>query len=199
MSVARANTMLATFAGAAQRDRAFRDRERDRHAMLDVLAWLWDVVAEPVLTALGHSGPPGHAIGGHGCGGVPPDRLLSCRSMPRPGHPRHRSSIDSANSVLDRVISSYTPTLTALAHTRQAVTSGPARQLAVGMPTTPGLSPLPAVPEEMEILGTLLPARPGNYHLTESQATRQRPVNWFPATRGCTSHAMLGKNTPTRP
>ena len=27
--------------------------------MLDVLDWLWDVIAGPVLTALGHTGPPG--------------------------------------------------------------------------------------------------------------------------------------------
>ena len=45
-------------AGAADPGRAFLDREKDRHAILDVLDWLWDVIAEPVLTALGHTSAP---------------------------------------------------------------------------------------------------------------------------------------------
>ena len=37
---------------------AFRDRERDRHIVLDILDWLWDRVTGPVLTVLGHVSPP---------------------------------------------------------------------------------------------------------------------------------------------
>ncbi|MBL0803443.1 hypothetical protein G6539_24905 [Streptomyces albidoflavus] len=38
--------------------------------VLEVLAWLWDTVAEPVLTALGHTGPPDPGRPGPGCGGA---------------------------------------------------------------------------------------------------------------------------------
>jgi CHAT domain-containing protein len=70
------------------------------------------------------------------------------------------------------VICSYTPTLTTLTHTHQPVASTPVRQLTVGMPTTPGLPPLPAVPAELEVLARHFPACADNHQLVESQATR---------------------------
>ena len=57
-AVDNANGMLRALAAAADPRRAFQDREKDRRAILDVLDWLWDVIAEPVLTALGHTSPP---------------------------------------------------------------------------------------------------------------------------------------------
>ena len=53
--VEHANRMLQALAGAAHMEGTFIDRERDRHTILDILGWLWDVLAEPVLTALGHT------------------------------------------------------------------------------------------------------------------------------------------------
>jgi len=53
---------------------------------------------------------------------------------------------------MDRVVSSYTPTLTALARTRRPDVSGPARQLAVGVAAAPGQLPLNSVPAEMQVL-----------------------------------------------
>lgn len=50
-----ANEMLHMLPGAADPRRAFPDREKDRHAVLDVLDWLADVIANPVLAALGHT------------------------------------------------------------------------------------------------------------------------------------------------
>ena len=78
----------------------------------------------------------------------------------------------NADSVLDRVISSYTPTLAALARSRQLTQPGRARQLTVGMPATPGLPPLPAVPAELEVLATLL--SPGRRSTISSRSPRQR-------------------------
>jgi CHAT domain-containing protein len=92
-------------------------------------------------------------------------------------HPRHRTSTGSDDSVLDRVISSYTPTLTALARARQPVTPGPVHQLAIGMPTTPGLPPLPAVPAELEVLARHFPPGQDHCQLVESQATRANAVD----------------------
>nr|WP_237524947.1 CHAT domain-containing protein [Streptomyces sp. SID5643] len=111
----------------------------------ETLAWLWDVVTEPVLKALGLTRPvsegepwprvwwsptgwlnrlPLHAAGHHGQGG--------------PG-------------VLDFVVSSYTPTVRALinARTRTAATARDApRVLAVGVAHTPGYAPLSATLQE---------------------------------------------------
>ena len=52
-----ANRMLRALEGTGQ-IRAFLDRENDRKAILDVLDWLWDVLATPVLVALGHTSTP---------------------------------------------------------------------------------------------------------------------------------------------
>lgn len=75
--------------------------------------------------------------------------------------------------MLDRVISSYTPTLTRLAHARRpAAKPGPVRQLTVAMPVTPGMPPLPAVPAERAILARHFPPGPANHQLTGPDATR---------------------------
>src|SRR5450756_1515643 len=53
--------------------RAVQDAERDRDQTLaSVLAWLWDVIADPVLSALGLLAWPGsgQASPGRGCGGA---------------------------------------------------------------------------------------------------------------------------------
>jgi CHAT domain-containing protein len=81
-------------------------------------------------------------------------------------HPRHQHPVHlgpsgnpaTIDTVPDRVISSYTPTLTALlrAHTTPAPIGQP-RLLAVGMPTTPGASDLPAVPAELDRIDARYP------------------------------------------
>jgi CHAT domain-containing protein len=61
--------------------------------------------------------------------------------------------------VLDRVISSYTPTVRALAYARgREATTPPARALIVAMPTTPGASPLRNVVKEAAWLRQRLPS-----------------------------------------
>jgi hypothetical protein len=50
--------MLEALVRAADPNRAFQDREKDRRSMLDVLEWLWDMVTAPVLSALGHDKKP---------------------------------------------------------------------------------------------------------------------------------------------
>jgi hypothetical protein len=138
---------------ATHRDRPFSDRERDRHTALDILGWLWDTITGPVLTHLGHTSTPKP--------GTPwpriwwcPTGLLTVLPLHAAGHhPRHHrpDNLTRTETVLDRVISSYTPTLTALlrAHTTP-VPAGSPRLLAVGMPTTPGAGDLPAVPTELD-------------------------------------------------
>ena len=106
-----ADAMLAALADSS---RGSSDREKGRLAILDILDWLWEVLAEPVLTALGHTATP---ASGDACPRVwwspaGPLTVLPIHAAGR--HPRHGDTVAGA-SVLDRVVSSYTPTLDALA------------------------------------------------------------------------------------
>lgn len=120
-----------------------------------ILEWLWDAVAEPVLDHLGHRpAEPGTRL--------PriwwmPGGLLGLLPLHAAGY--HREG--RGRTVLDRVISSYTPTLRALGRARdQAVSGPPERSLIVAMPTTPGqgIPPLRHVADEARFLQARLPA-----------------------------------------
>ncbi|TJZ57077.1 CHAT domain-containing protein [Streptomyces piniterrae] len=96
-----------------------RRRQRAAQAALHTtLEWLWDVAAEPVLRALGHHGPP--AAGGD----WPrvwwaPGSLLGRLPLHAAGHHGDPEDAPERRTVLDRVVSSYTPTVGALRHARQ--------------------------------------------------------------------------------
>lgn len=126
------------------------------------LSWLWNVVAEPVLNALGR-GPVS--------GDWP--RLWWCPTGALallPLHAAGRHDVPGC-SVLDRVISSYTPTLRALTTVSPPA---PAEEgmLVVSMPQTPGHSPLPAVDEERRLLDRMLATAPRRLFLDGGSATR---------------------------
>ncbi|WP_406270308.1 CHAT domain-containing protein [Actinacidiphila glaucinigra] len=113
------------------------EHDRARELVLDTLAWLWRTVAEPVLTALGLTRPlPGDAP----ASAAP--RLWWSASGPLAYLPLHAAGLQrkhqlpDGRTVLDRVASSYTPTLRALRHAR-LISSGRTggRLLAVGRPT----------------------------------------------------------------
>ena len=170
-AVAQANGMLQALGGAADPTRAYREKNRD--AVVDVLEWLWDAIAAPVLTALGYTGAPGT--------GDPWPRVWWCPTGPLTVLPIHAAghhprvgtaAKGSIDCVLDRVISSYTPTMAALARARQPAPAATVRQLTVGMPNTPGLPPLPAVAAELEILVSHFPRGEANHQLTGPEATR---------------------------
>jgi tetratricopeptide (TPR) repeat protein len=141
-------------------------RRRAQAVLTGTLEWLWDVVAEPVLEALGYreqhvggsewprvwwvpGGPlaqlPLHAAGYH----------ADAREMPR------------RRTVMDRVVSSYTPTVRALRHAREQqarrreetehATRDPVRALIVAMPTTPDHADLEHVLDEVSVVQTHLP------------------------------------------
>ncbi|CAL9418735.1 CHAT domain-containing protein [Streptomyces sp. enrichment culture] len=120
------------------------------------LGWLWDVIAEPVLAE------------------VRADRLwwlptgaLSFLPLHAAGH--HHDG--SGRTVLDRTVSSYTPTLRmlALSRARARRVALPAEPLVVALPETPGAAPLPGVTSET---GELLRLRPGARVLHGSAAGR---------------------------
>ena len=138
------------------------DRANAQKTLRQVLAWLWDNAAGPVLYALGHRDQP--------LPGKPwprlwwvPGGLLSLLPIHAAGH--HTNPADPGlRTVIDRVISSYTPTIGALAHARTAhaaaVTGAARRSLIVAMPTTPDLpggAELIYVPAEAALLRARLP------------------------------------------
>ncbi|MFI5590017.1 hypothetical protein ACIA5G_33560 [Amycolatopsis sp. NPDC051758] len=108
---------------------AAHDTDADRETRLaaqgtlnKILAWLWDNAAEPVLDALGLNSTP---VASHsGTGDWPrvwwaPGGLLGMLPIHASGH--HSDALDDPHrrTVLDRVVSSYTPTVRALSYARR--------------------------------------------------------------------------------
>ncbi|MBV9011117.1 MAG: CHAT domain-containing protein [Pseudonocardiales bacterium] len=146
--------LLGALTHAGHADRPVPDREKDRQTVLNILAWLWDAIAAPVLTNLSYTSPPAPDNAWPRIWWCPtgPLTLLPLHAAGH-HHLRHQRSDGpaSTDTVPDRVISSYAPTLTALlrAHTAAVPPSRP-QLLAIGMPTTPGASDLDQVPTELD-------------------------------------------------
>lgn len=134
-------------------------RQAGREQLPRTLEWLWDNATGPVLDALGYR-----------------DRLTPGQTGPRvwwipgglfgllPIHAGgyHRDATDpDAKTVMDRIISSYTPTIGALRYARRPAATDPTTAsqsaLIVAMPTTPGFPDLPAVPEETRLVASHFP------------------------------------------
>jgi tetratricopeptide (TPR) repeat protein len=156
------------------------DLDSAEAAVRGVLSWLWTAIAAPVLAELRPAKPASED--------GPWDRIWWCPSgllsfLPLHAAGDHETCFDETpRTVLDRVISSYTPTLRALLHARRPAESGTAdsstaergvtergavargatrsgtagdgadRLLLVAMPQTPGFADLPGTPAEAESL-----------------------------------------------
>ncbi|MET0135921.1 MAG: CHAT domain-containing protein [Kibdelosporangium sp.] len=139
---------------------ASSDVDEREAVLLDTLGWLWDVVAEPVLDRLG-------------CAPEPEDwpRLWWSPTgvlnfLPLHAAGRHDQP---GMSVLDRVVSSYTPTIRALMHSRAGAVHPHRTALAVAMPETPGHTSLPATRVDAESLAARMP---GPLPMIGPEATR---------------------------
>lgn len=181
-------------AALASRDEA-EDGAARAAAVHEVLGWLWDALAEPVLNALkdlhaAHRGPqPPHVWW------VPtgPLALLPVHAAGHRGGTR---------SLLDRVISSYTPTVRSLATARSARTAEvPAARrrvpLAVAMSTTPEAGPLSGAKAEARMVRGLFP---GTVHLSGPEATRERVLSALPdhAWAHFACHTATDPDVPSR-
>ncbi|WP_431981477.1 CHAT domain-containing protein [Streptomyces qinglanensis] len=109
--------------------------QRNAHAR-DLLEWAWEMIAEPVMTALGHApGADDEALPRiWWC----PTSVLSLVPLHAAGH--HGVGSEPGDTVMDRVVSSYTPTLHLLttAEPARVPHTEPARLLVVTMPETEG-------------------------------------------------------------
>lgn len=199
-AAAQADAMLQALASAHDPDRTYRQREQDRHAVLDVLDWLWDVMAEPVLRELGYTGAPGPGQDWPRLWWCPTGPLTVLPLHAAGHHPRHRGDTASRDTVPDRVVSSYTPTLAALSRARRPLPPSGVRQLSVGVADVPGLPPLPAVPQELEILASHFPTGPANRQITGQQATRGTVLGAVPGHSWVhlACHARQRQDDPTR-
>ncbi|MEJ8639831.1 CHAT domain-containing protein, partial [Streptomyces sp. MS2.AVA.5] len=134
---------------------SLRERLAAQGRLREILRWLWEAAAGPVLTAIGLIGQPKGtwprvwwATGG----------MLSLLPVHAAGY--HSTTPDPEHrAVLDRVVSSFTPTLSALQYARRRPPSRSAadQTLIVAMPTTPGQQPLPEVAREALLLRDQLP------------------------------------------
>ena len=188
------------------------DRIGAQASVREILAWLWDTVAEPVLHALGHTSGPTPGSPWPRVWWVP-GGLLGLLPLHAAGHLTHPPD-PKMRTVMDRVISSYTPTIRALQYARQhtpsptGVPDTAGQTLIIAMPTTP--TPARAacnVPAETAMLRTRLP-RP--VLLTEPDTPNDDPAaaertptkaNVLARLPGCTiAHfACHGASHPTDP
>jgi predicted metal-dependent phosphoesterase TrpH len=188
-----ANTLLAVLHRTGDPATDWRTKEEDRHAVFKVLAWSWQAITEPVLTALSHTHSPWKRIEDWPrvwwCP-TGPATVLPLHAAGR--HPRTTTQYAAigeasalADSVAGRVISSYTQTLTTLAQTRIRPAPGQVRQLAVGVPEAPGYTPgassLPAVPDELQVVARYLPTPEHATHLLGPTATQQAVLEALPS------------------
>lgn len=153
---------------ASTKRRTLLDREQDRHELLGVLDWLWTTVAAPILDELGYTDVP--ADGEH-------PRVWWCPTGPLTVLPLHAAGRHTrtaarptilADTVSGRVVSSYTPSLTALSSER-AQRTGQGGHLVVGVARAPDMPPLPSVPAELKVLERHLPSAT---YLVDNRATR---------------------------
>ncbi|MGH3898687.1 MAG: CHAT domain-containing protein [Pseudonocardiaceae bacterium] len=121
------------------------------------LEWLWNVIAEPVLRHLGLTAAPAD--------GEPWPRIWWCPTGPLallPLHAAGRHRTQPAHSVIERVVSSYTPTVRAFQAARTAGSSpqpNDLRMLVVALPATEGQQPLPNALRERDLLLGFFPGR----------------------------------------
>ena len=176
---------------------AFDAQEHAQGELHDVLEWLWDTIAAPVL----------HRLGIDGATDSPPPRLWWCpvgflASLPLHAAGLHRSPPPAGRrraTLLDRTVSSTTSTLRVLAQARTRPPASPAAgTLVVALPQTPGADSLGHAEREAARVAELLrPAGPVTV-LTGPAATSQSVLDALP--RHGTAHFVChGLTDPLDP
>ena len=120
-------------------------------AVQRILEWLWDVAVGPILDELGFTEEPKPGDQWPHVWWIPCG-LLNILPIHAAGYHMH-----SKQNALDRVISSYSPTIKALAYSRNRtpLSSQISELLLVSMPDTPNQTPLPNSRAEVQELRKL--------------------------------------------
>ena len=162
--------------GLAAVDGTDRRWQHAQRRLDDTLGWLWDSIANPVLSAVTpDASGPGMATRAEGHPASTAARLWWCPAGLASFLPLHAAGRhgEPGHAVMDHVVSSYTPTLRALINARAEARAAapPGRMLAVALPATPGLPNLPAAEREARAVAGRVP---GTTTLAGLQATRAR-------------------------
>ncbi|MDL5206523.1 CHAT domain-containing protein [Streptomyces sp. ALI-76-A] len=147
---------------------SFTGELRRQRVLTELLGRLWDTAVEPVLDAVEHRLRPDD--------GVLP-RVWWMPTGPLALLPLHAAGHPDRTGALDRVLSSYTPTLRALARAQRRPAATVLRRLTVALDRTPGLPDLPATAAEAASLHAAHPDMP---LLTNEQATAARVTGALP-------------------
>jgi len=144
---------------AARDADTMRERLAGQNAIFGVLEWLWDALAAPVFSELGWddelSGNPGRRLW------WAPGGLLGMLPLHAAGY--HREAVrGSRRTVMDRAVSSYTPTVRALRYARERAAATPGdgllKSLVITMAETPGAAPLNGTWGEAQLVRDVLSA-----------------------------------------
>ncbi|CAE6502626.1 unnamed protein product [Rhizoctonia solani] len=141
-----------------KRELAYKD------GMSSVLATLWNNIVKPVLDFLGYMNVSKDNL----------PHITWCPTGALSFLPLHAAGdYDQPGSrVFDYVVSSYTPTLTALLSSTSSSISGNNRLLAVGQANTPGCNPLPGTDRELASVQAHIQGKFEYSQLVDNQATK---------------------------
>lgn len=143
------------------------------------LDWLWRTTVKPVLDELGHTEPAG------------PDaaRVWWCPTGPLANLPLH-----AAGEALDRVTSSYLPTVRSLSYSRGRPRSEFGTPCVIGMPETPDADALPGVHDEIAHLRGRFP----DAVVLDQDVTHARVLEVLPehAVAYFACHALTNAHSP---
>jgi tetratricopeptide (TPR) repeat protein len=133
------------------------ERLTGQNAIFGVLEWLWDSATEPILSELGWddelSGDPGRRLW------WAPGGLLGTLPLHAAGY--HRETAQGPRrTIMDRAVSSYTPTIRALRYARERMAAapegGPLKSLIIAMAETPGVPSLAGAWAEAQLIREVL-------------------------------------------
>jgi tetratricopeptide (TPR) repeat protein len=134
------------------------ERRTGAQEIQDVLAWLWDAIAGPILAALGHTAVPATDESWPRLWWCPVGILCYLPPHAAGHHADIRADHPAPRTVLDRVVSSYIPTVRSLVYARTHRRPAEASTtLIVAAPEAPGMVPQPGVSAEADELTVMIP------------------------------------------
>ncbi|WP_432830988.1 CHAT domain-containing protein [Dactylosporangium sp. CA-092794] len=156
------------------------DQEVDPDELTRVLTWLWDKVTGPVLDRLGHTGPASDQASPQDLPRIwwIPTGPLSTLPLHAAGH--HSDPPATRRAVLDRVVSSFTPSVRALADARRARAAAATTVLTVGIDTTADDRLPPLTRAELEATQVARQLRAAEPPLLGRRATHRRVRSLLP-------------------